>query len=233
MRMVLLLHILAGGLGLMSGYVALSATKGAALHRKSGMLFVCVMLTMAVTGMLISAVEGVAPAINIPSALLVFYLVITSLVTVRPPAPSSRRLDSAAMLMALAIGLGCVVLGINAIAKGGTEAGLAYPLFLFAAVAFLASAGDRRTMRAGGLWGRPRLKRHLWRMCFALFVASIAFYLGPDRVPAELRTPAFRAAGVLLPIVALFYWLWRLRIRQSLRGVVGVSAPQSTAIAEV
>ena len=67
MRMILLVHILAGGLGLLSGYVALSATKGAPLHRKIGMLFVCVMLTMSVTGLLISAVEGVAPAINIPT----------------------------------------------------------------------------------------------------------------------------------------------------------------------
>jgi len=43
----------AGGLGLLSGYAALSVTKGAALHRKIGMLFVCAMLTLAVTGMLI------------------------------------------------------------------------------------------------------------------------------------------------------------------------------------
>jgi len=61
--MTSLVHIVAGGLGLLSGYVALYATKGAALHRRSGMLFVDVMTTMAITGMLISAVEGVAPAI--------------------------------------------------------------------------------------------------------------------------------------------------------------------------
>ena len=33
--MILLVHIVAGGLGLLSGYVALSAAKGATLHRKS------------------------------------------------------------------------------------------------------------------------------------------------------------------------------------------------------
>ena len=67
MRMILFLHILTGGLGLLSGYVALSVTKGASLHRRSGMLFVCVMLTMALTGMVISTVEGVGPEINVPS----------------------------------------------------------------------------------------------------------------------------------------------------------------------
>jgi hypothetical protein len=54
------------------------------------MLFVSAMVTLSITGMLISAVEGVAPAINVPSALLTFYLVITSLTTVRTPAGWSR-----------------------------------------------------------------------------------------------------------------------------------------------
>ena len=77
MRNILFVHVLGGGLGLLSGYVALYVTKGAAMHRKTGMLFVCAMLTMAVTGFLVSAFGGVAPAINIPTALLTFYLVIT------------------------------------------------------------------------------------------------------------------------------------------------------------
>ena len=70
MQITLIAHVIAGALGLISGYVALSATKGASLHRKSGMLFVYTILPMAITGMLISAIEGVAPAINIPFALL-------------------------------------------------------------------------------------------------------------------------------------------------------------------
>ena len=165
------IHILAGGIGLISGYVALSAAKGGTLHRKSGMLFVCAMLTLSVTGMLISALGGVAPAINIPSALLTFYLVITSLATVRPPAAWSRPTEIAAMLMAWAVGLACFVLAFVALARGGPEAGMAYPLFMFGGVAVSASAGDFRMIRAGGVRGAPRLARHLWRMCFALFIA--------------------------------------------------------------
>jgi uncharacterized membrane protein len=229
MRMILLAHIVAGGLGLTSGYVALYAAKGATLHRRSGMLFVCVMLTMSVTAMLISAVEGVAPVINVPSALLTFYLVVTGLTTVRPPAAGSHRLDIAAMLMAFAVGVGCFVLGVTSAAKGGAAAGMAYPLFMFGLVALLASRGDLRMIRAGGVRGSSRLVRHLWRMCFALFIASIAFYGGQGRVPEVLRVPALLAAGVLLPIVAMSYWLWRLRTR-SVRGTVHVSAPQTTAV---
>jgi uncharacterized membrane protein len=209
---ILPVHILAGSLGLISGYVALSAAKGATLHRKSGMLFVVVMTTMAITGMLISAAGNVAPAINIPSALLTFYLVITSLTTVRTPTTWSRPADIAAMLMALSLGLACFALAIAAVAGGGLEPGMAYPLVMFGGVS-LASAGDLRVLRAGGVRGTARLSRHLWRMCFALFIASIAFFLGRGRVPEAIRIPALIAAGVLLPIVSMFYWLWRIRAR--------------------
>jgi uncharacterized membrane protein len=228
MRIILLVHILTASLGLLSGYVALSVAKGAPLHRKIGMFFVCVMLTMSVTGTIISAVEGVAPAINIPTALLTSYLVITSLTTVRPAA--SRRIDVAAMLMGLVIGLICITLAVIAIGKGGREAGMAYPLVLFGAVAFLGSGGDLRMMRAGGLRGAPRLARHLWRMCFALFIASIAFFLGRGRVPEAISTPALLAAGVLLPILAMAYWLWRVRFRRTVRGVPSISTAQAPAI---
>ena len=34
------IHIIAGAIGLVAGAVALSAVKGATLHRKSGLLFV-------------------------------------------------------------------------------------------------------------------------------------------------------------------------------------------------
>jgi len=226
MRLMLLVHILGGALGLGSGYVALAVTKGATLHRKAGILFVCAMLVMSISGMLISAIQGVAPAINVPSALLTFYLVITSLTTVRSTPFASRRLDVATMAMALAIGVGCFALAVIAIANGGREAGVAYPLFLFGGVALMASAADRRILRGEPLRGGPRLARHLWRMCFAMFIASIAFYLGPDRVPEPFRNPAVRAAGVLVPIAAMSYWLWRLRVRGTGR-IVHVSVPDA------
>jgi hypothetical protein len=165
--------------------------------------------------MLVSAIEGVAPSINIPSALLTFYLVITGMTTVRATNLWSRRLDIAAMLTGFGIGMACIALGVMAIGVGGPGAGMAYPLFMFAAVALSAGEGDRRMIRAGSLPGAARLPRHLWRMCFALFVASIAFYLGEGRLPEALNTPAFRAFGVLLPIVAMLFWRWRLRRRRS------------------
>src|ERR671914_462963 len=101
MRGILLAHVIAGGLGLISGYVALYAAKGATLHRKAGILFVSVMVTMAITGML----------------------------------------DMAGLLMALGTGLACFILAIGAITRGGREAGMAYPLFLFGGTGLAAAVG--------------------------------------------------------------------------------------------
>jgi uncharacterized membrane protein len=48
--MLLPVHIAAGGLAIILGGVALAVRKGGALHRRSGILFVCAMLTMGFTG---------------------------------------------------------------------------------------------------------------------------------------------------------------------------------------
>ena len=227
MRMLLPFHILAGCLGLVSGFIALYAAKGAATHRKSGILFVCVMLPMAVTGLLISAIEGVAPAINIPTALLTFYLVITSLTTVRPVAVS-RWLDLAGMRLAFALTVLCVVLGVRAIGIGGAEAGMAYPLALFGGVAFAGALGDRRMIKAGGVRGASRLKRHLWRMSFALALATMAFFLGQaDVFPKPLRIMPLLALPMLSVLATMFFWMWRLRARTRLERRAAILAPQA------
>lgn len=38
MRVDLVVHIAPGGVGLLAGFVALAAAKGASIHRKSGMI---------------------------------------------------------------------------------------------------------------------------------------------------------------------------------------------------
>jgi hypothetical protein len=82
-------------------------------------------------------------------------------------------------------------------------------------------------IRAGGLQGTPRLKRHLWRMCTALFIAAGSFFRGPvRRIPEPLRIPALRLIPLVV-LVTMVYWLWRLRRKRMARGGVGVSAPEA------
>ena len=94
----------------------------------------------------------------------------------------------------------------------------AFMLFFLATVTSLAIAGDIRVMWKGPLRGGPRLARHLWRMCFALFIAAGSFFSIPARVarvlPAPFTTGAMRALPVLLIFLTMFYWLWRVRGRR-------------------
>lgn len=226
MRTTLLIHIAAGGLAIVAGFVALYAAKGASLHRRSGKLFVHAMVTMALLGAGMAAFR--AEAGNVIAGVLAAYLVMTSLTTVRPHTAGSRRLDAGAMLVALAVGLTGVTLGVEALAVGdGRIDGAPAAVFLiFGAVALLGSAGDLRTMRSGGLRGAPRLARHLWRMCFALFIAAGSFFLGQaDEFPEPLRIFPLLAIPAFLPLLVMVYWLWRVRSGRTFRGIVGGRAP--------
>ena len=223
MRTTLMIHILAGGLGLLFGFVALFSVKGLKLHRKSGVLFVYAMLVMAGLGALLAAVQG--GEASVIGGLLAGYLVITSLTTVRPPEANPRWLAVGAMLLALGIGLASATLGFEAVSLGGNREGIpAVVLFKFSTVGLLACAGDLRVMRRGVLAGARRLRRHLWRMCFALYIASASFFLGQaDKFPDALRTPALLAIPAFLPLLVMFFWLWRTRRRRKNVEIRGIS----------
>jgi nitrate/nitrite transporter NarK len=90
---------------------------------------------------------------------------------------------------------------------------------IIAAVLAMAATGDVRVMRLGMPRGAPRLSRHLWRMCFALFIAAGSFFSLEERVakilPGPFTSGPMRALPILLLFAAMFYWLWRLRGRRA------------------
>ena len=80
--MLLPIHILAAGLGLMSGYAALFAAKGATLHRRSGILFVYSMVAMCGSAIVMAVMKG--QITNVVAGVLTAYLTVTALTTMRP-----------------------------------------------------------------------------------------------------------------------------------------------------
>ena len=125
------------------------------------------------------------------------------------------------MLVALTLGLATFVGAIVAVASpDGRLFGLpSFPFFLFGVLGVSGAIGDFKTLRAGVLRGAPRLSRHLWRMCMALFITAASFFSIRARVaailPAPFTTPGLRALPVVLVLVAMFYWLWKVRFRRS------------------
>ena len=221
MNAVLVVHIAAGGIALVAGFIALFAMKGAAVHRRSGIVFVSSMVVMGLLGASIAAAGG--GEVSTVAGLLTAYLVITALTTVRPPSAGSRWVDVGGMIWALTLGAASVTLGVTSLAFGtGSLDGVPAPMaIVFGIVALIGGASDVRVVRSGPLTGPSRLARHLWRMCFALWIAAASFFLGQaDEFPSALRIPALLAIPPLLSLVAMFYWLWRVRWRRSIRGIV-------------
>jgi hypothetical protein len=175
------------------------------------------MIAMCATATVAAVARG--QAVNVMAALMTAYLVGTGVMTVRPPSAGSRRRDIWLMLAALALGLATIAAGLAAIASpdGKVFGYRPFPFFLFGVLGLSGGAGDLRMIRSGSLRGAPRLARHLWRMCMALFIAAASFFSIRARVaaifPASFASPAARALPVLLVLVAMFYWLWRLRSR--------------------
>ena len=220
MTPLLTVHIAAGAVAVVTGYFALFAGKGTTAHRKVGLWFVAAMAIMGTTAAAITIITGQGAGIG---GLLVLYLVITSLTTVRPLQNGQRYLDVACLTIGALFMVASLFSGIENVVKfGGVRDGVPAGMqFFIATIAGLAVVGDIRVMRSGIPSGARRIARHLWRMCFALFIATGSFFLGQaDEIPEALRIWPMLWVLALAPLVLLLYWMWRVRIRKSLRGLV-------------
>jgi uncharacterized membrane protein len=219
--MLLPIHIAAGGLAIVLGAVALVVQKGGSTHRRSGLLFVYAMLVMGLSASMLGFRESPTDP-NVFIGLLTAYFVGTALTTVRPVSPWTRRINAAVLAIPIALALGIIMRGVEAFnSPRGFLNGVPFQMhFFLATVLILAAAGDVRIIRSGMPRGRPRLARHLWRMCFALFIAAGSFFSVRERVatilPEAFTTGPMRALPILLLFGAMFYWLWRVRGRRSL-----------------
>jgi uncharacterized membrane protein len=221
---ILVIHVAAGGLAMVLGAVALLVRKGGSVHRRGGLLFVYAMLVMGSTAAILGVRTGATG--NVFAGLMTAYFVLTALATVRAESPGTRLLHMAAPAVAAGLALVDIAAGVEAFnSPGGVRNGVPFPMpFFLAIVMLLAAAGDVRIIRSGVPRGGPRLARHLWRMCFALFIAAGSFFAVRERVATLLPEPftsaPMRALPILLVFGAMFYWLWRVRGRGGLPVVV-------------
>jgi uncharacterized membrane protein len=218
--MLLPIHVAAGGLAIVLGAVALSAKKGGPIHRRVGLLFVGAMLVMGFSGSILGFLKSPTDG-NVFAGLMTLYFVGTALTTVRPVSTWTRAFNVAALVVAVGLALLDIVAGVEAFnSPRGVLNGVPFQmLFFIAGILILAAIGDVRVMLSGVPRGAPRLARHLWRMCFALFIAAGSFFSIRERVakilPEPFTTGPMRALPILLLFGAMFYWLWRLRRRSS------------------
>jgi uncharacterized membrane protein len=214
--LVLSLHITGAAVGILSGATALLARKGSTLHRRAGNWFFVSMLTMSAIG------SGVAPflpdRISTLAAVLTFYLVATAWATVRLRCGSVGLFEIGSAVVALSIAAAGVTLGLQAAnsATGLIDGQPAGAGFMFATVAVLAAIGDLRIISRRGVVGARRIARHLWRMCFALFIAAGSFFLGQRQVfPASMRESSLLFLPEIAVLGLMIFWLVRVRSASS------------------
>jgi hypothetical protein len=215
---LLVLHFIAGTLGMLSGFVAVFLRKGSRQHSIAGNVFVIAMLSLSSTGVILAIMKS-QPG-NILGGAFTFYLVATAWVTARRSEGDAGIFDWGALLVVLAVAACQLTFGLEAALS---PTGLKYdypswPYFFMGSVAALAVAGDVRMLVRGGISGRHRIARHLWRMCFALFIAAGSIFLARQHLfPAFMRkTGALIFLGVL-PLLLMIFWLVRIRFANASR----------------
>jgi hypothetical protein len=229
---ILLVHIFAGTLGLLSGTATMCFRKGSPRHAWAGRVFVVAMLTMASVAVYIAS--GRHEPSNIGGGILTFYLIGTAWLTARRKDGETSRFDWVVLLIPSALGILTWMKGISIVRRGvdspdGVPVGMT---FFMGSVMLLAAAGDVRMLVGGGVVGAKRIARHLWRMCFGLFIAAGSFFLGPSNRPLRLLSaarlaqhlpPAIFSTSVysiltVLPLILLVYWFVRVRFTGFYKG---------------
>lgn len=212
---LLWLHIGGGSLGMLSGAAALAFRKGGRLHRAAGAVFFVSMFVTYLIG------AGVAPFLedgqrpNFVAGIMALYLLVTGWRAARQRETKAGIAEAAGLVIALAIAAaGAVFMQMGAASPTGTIDGSPPQAFvLFTAAGALAAAGEANVLLRQGISGTARTARHLWRMCFSLFIASGSFFLGQMQVlPEVLRDSAFPFVAALAPLGLMIFWLIRVRV---------------------
>lgn len=212
MSPLMMIHITAGGLGLLSGFGALAFRKGETLHRAAGTLFFGAMLFMSGLGAILAVFLPNRPTVLI--GMFTFYLVATAWATVRREEGRIGRFEVGAALAVIGVAAALFIAGWVATQspKGRMDQIPNQVIFVFATVATIAAVTDLRMIRRGGVSGAPRIARHLWRMCVALLIATTSFFLGQQKVMPEV----LQGSPILfVPIVASLglFIFWMLRVK--------------------
>jgi hypothetical protein len=227
--LALAVHFAAGLVSVCAGTIALSVAKGGRLHKQSGLVFTWAMVVLGLTAAGIGMYES-RPG-QVIAGLLAAYLVFSAMTTVKTLPGIGQRFNVALMLLAFGFAVANLYAGVTewldpAVTVVGRPR--VVPPLVAGTVILLAAIGDLRMIRDGSLQGSKRLARHLWRMCFGLFIATGSFFLGQMKfVPEPVRVIPLLLVLGFAPILFLFYWMWRVRVRGRLTGiVVGATQPR-------
>jgi hypothetical protein len=207
-------HVAAGLLALVAGAVAVGVRKGGNWHVAAGTWFCVAMLVLGATASMLSPFK--TPPESPVGGIMVCYFVATAWMAARRRSGMPGLPEKIACALILAMAAAIVWRGVEvALAPPGQFSGPpgAFALFALGAFCLVAGLGDLRFLLHGKLSAAQRISRHLWRMCFAFFIATGSFFLGQqDVLPQALRGSPVLLVLAFAPFALMLYWLVRVRI---------------------
>jgi len=205
-------HIASGMVALAAGTAAVAARKGGRVHGSAGTWFFAAMLTLGITASILEPFRSPTPGSPV-GGILVCYFVVTSWVTARRRDGATGRFE----IVACSAALGMAGLMIWGGLTGATTPAGPGPVFALGGVCLLAGLLDLNAVLRRKLTAAQRISRHLWRMCFAFFIATGSFFLGQqDVLPDAVRGSPVLFALAFAPFAVMLWWLARLRLAKSL-----------------
>ena len=129
---------------------------------------------------------------------MTFYLIFSGWLTARRPTEGVGAFEVAGLIWALTGASAAMILSWMAAQtpEHTLDGAPQQAFYIFVAVSTIAALCDLKVILRRGISGAQRVARHVWRMCFGLFVASGSLFLGQAQVfPDWLR----RAARAALP----------------------------------
>ena len=212
LKSLLWVHIAAGIASVLIGAIAIAARKGGRLHTSTGTWFAVAMIVLAITASILEPFRKTEPGSPLVG-LIVCYFVATSWVTARRRDGSTGKFEIAACVAALLTAALVAWDGFTG-AMSPTPVGRG-PVFAMAGLLLLAGLLDLNAILRKKLTAAQRISRHLWRMCFAFFIATGSFFIGQQDVMPE----AVRGSPVLIvlgfaPFAVMALWLVRLRLKK-------------------
>ena len=213
MNVLMWIHIAGGSLALVSGAAAVAARKGSPLHASAGTWFFASMLVLGVTASILEPYRS--PPGSPIGGIMVCYFVATSWFAARRRDGTTGKFELLACATALTMGTLMIWGGLTG--AGTTPAGTG-PVFVLGGICLLAGLLDLNAFLRRKLTAAQRLSRHLWRMCFAFFIATGSFFLGQqDVMPQAVRGSPILFLLAFAPFAVMAFWLARLRLAKSFR----------------
>jgi uncharacterized membrane protein len=216
--LLLWLHIGGGAAGIVTGAAAIATRKGGKAHRMAGKIFFVVMLVCYAIAAGVSPFLETGQRPNLIAAIMSLYLLLTGWAAAQRPEIKAGPAQYLGLAAALSIaGTGLLFMQMGAADPTGTVDGTPPQAFvIFTTAGAFAAAGELHILIRGSLSGSARRARHLWRMCFSLFIAAGSFFFGQQKIMPEWiqGSPVLLVLG-FAPGVAMIVWLFiTLRPRQ-------------------